>query len=170
MRIQGVAGAKLFTLDECRQTDQSITVPGFVREQYHVQSIFVGAHIDPDGSLEFVSVQLQMDHLRTWVGRTGTRVDRTPGDNSKGIRQIRITYEPLEKDWLEVVKVRVNQIVHRGLGRDIDGSRLYDLTESLYYLVVLCLLKECGVPVSAFSNIKQHQRFRQLGHRLSGLQ
>ena len=97
VRIQGVAGAKLFTLDECRQTGQSITVPGFVRERYRVQSILVGAHIDHGESLEFIRVQLQMNHLRTWVGRTGTRVDRTLDDDSKGIRKIRITHEPLEK-------------------------------------------------------------------------
>ena len=84
------------------------------------------------------------------------------------------TFEALVDDvksWSrEVVQVRVNQIVHRGLRGDIDGSRLYDLTESLYYLVVLCLLRECGVSENAFSNIKQHQIFKQLGHRLRGLQ
>ncbi len=364
VRIQGVAGAKLFTLDECRQTGQSITVPGFVRERYRVQSILVGAHINHGESLEFISVQLQMNHMRAWVGKTGTHVDIKPGDDSKGISKVVVTHEPLEevtgssnigeleisfpfrfhpddsgKTWImqncqfgarftnystleevlqvcsalqdlvtigvdapttitslalntvnddrvelyarfrgsqvlakirdvhpaemmftfdhigglsgiagwlevsqrygavigsllshwylpslyeenrflnvaiaaeaverirtreqdlkfqhalerlaenagdtfealvddvkswsrEVVQVRVNQIVHRGLRGDIDGSRLYDLTESLYYLVVLCLLRECGVSENAFSNIKQHQRFKQLGHRLRRL-
>lgn len=361
VRIHGIAGNKLLTLDGCHQRSQSISMPGFVRERYYVPSTFVGAHFSHGESLELVSVRLQMDHLRAWVGKTGTHVDRTPGDDSKGISKVVVTHEPLEKvtgsshigeleisfpvrfhpndsgktwimqncefgtrftnrltledalqvcaalqdlvtigvdapttvtslalntvnddrvelytrirgnqvqaktrdvhpremmftfdhigglsgiaGWLEVSKqygavvssllshwylpslyeenrflniviaaealerirtqqqnlnfryalqrlakdagdtfealvddveswseeitrVRVNKVVHRGLGGDIDGSRLYDLTESLYYLVVICLLKECGVPENAFSSIQQHQRFRQLGHRL----
>ena len=361
VRIQGVAGSKLLTLDGCHQSSQSLSFPGFVRERYYVSSTFVGAHFSHGESLEFVSIRLSMDHLRAWVGKTGTHVDITPSDDSKGISKVVITHESLEKmtgfshigeleisfpvrfhpndsgktwimqncefgtrfsnhlslgdviqfcaaiqdlvtiavdapatvtgltletsnnesvemyarlrgnqvqaktrdvrpaemmftfdhigglsgiaGWLEVsqrygavigsllghwylpslyeenrflnvaiaaeaverirtqeqdlkfqpalerlaenagdtfealvddvkswsrelVRVRVNQIVHRGLRGDIDGSRLYDLTESLYYLVVLCLLKECGVPENAFSNIKQHQRFRQLARRL----
>ncbi len=80
------------------------------------------------------------------------------------------TFEALVDDvasWSkEVVQLRVNQVVHRGLGEDIDSSRLHVLTESLYYLVVLCLLRECGVPEDAFSNIKQHRRFMHLANRL----
>ena len=336
-------------------------MPGFVRECYNVPSTFVGAHFSHDELLEFVSVHVQIDHLRAWVGKTGTHVNITPGDDSKGISKVVITHEALEKmtgssrigeleisfpvrfqpndsgktwimqncqfgtlftnrltledvmqicaalqdlvtigvdapttvtsltletvndervelyarlrgsqvqtktkdvhpaemmftfdhigglsgiaGWIEVserygavigsllshwylpslyeenrflnvviaaealerirtqqqvlnfrhalqrlakdagdtfealvddigawsnevTRVRVNHVVHRGLGGDINGLRLYDLTESLYYLVVLCLLRECGVPQDAFSNIKQHHRFRQLAHRL----
>ena len=365
VRIHGIAGNKLLTLDGCHQSSQSISMPGFVRERYYVPSTFVGAHFSHGESLEFVNVHLQVDHLRAWVGKSGTHVEITSGEDSKGISKVVITHEALEKvtgsshigeleisfpfrfhpddsgktwimqncefgtrfsnrlsledvkqvcaaiqdlvtigvdtpttvngltletadnervelyarirgsllqvktkdvhpsemmftfdhigglsgiaGWLdvskrygavigsllshwylprlyeenrflnvviaaeaverirtqeqglnfqralerlakdagstfealvddaeswskEIVRVRINQIVHRGLGGEVEGSRLYDLTESLYYLVVLCLLRECGVPENAFSNIKQHQRFKQLGHRLSGLQ
>ncbi len=96
VRIQGLARAKRITLDGCHKTGDSITSPGFYREKYDVQSIFVGAHFDHDESLEFVRVHLQMDYLRAWIGKTGTHVDRTAGDNSKGIKRIHIIHDPLE--------------------------------------------------------------------------
>ena len=44
-----------------------------------------------------------------------------------------------------VVRTRDNHVVHRGLQGDADGESLYWLTASLYVLVVLCLLRKCGV-------------------------
>ena len=45
-----------------------------------------------------------------------------------------------------VVRTRTEHVVHRGLRGDPHGELLYWLTEALYVLVVLCLLRECGVP------------------------
>ena len=362
VRIQGVADAKRITLDECFQVGKSMTMPGFVREKYRVTSVLVGAHFDYGELLKFNSLQLQMEHLRAWVDKSGTQVSITSDDASKRIERIQITHEALEMvtgssyigelaihfpwsfhpnnsgktsitqgclfgvqfanrlaleeivqacfsvrdlvtiavdvpttisditlyptreervklhirnggqrpqakansdvhpaqmlftfddigglrgiaSWLkyseryetvisslmgnwylpglysdlrflnaaiaaealeriktqkqildfrrallslakqagdtfhalvngieswsrEITQIRVNQVVHRGLGGDIDWSRLYDLTESLYYLVVLCLLKECGVPERAFSRVSQNGRFIELAKRL----
>ena len=66
----------------------------------------------------------------------------------------------------EIARVRNSQVAHRGLVEEIEGHRLYDLTESLYYLVVFCLLKECGVSADVFSSIQQHRKFRRLALNL----
>ena len=61
--------------------------------------------------------------------------------------------------WAKVVRAtRVNNVVHRGLCED-DNPELYFLSESLYFLVVLCLLQECGVPKDALAKVQRHQRF-----------
>ena len=41
----------------------------------------------------------------------------------------------------EIVRVRQNNLVHRGLRGDAEGPRMFWLAESLYFLVVFCLLK-----------------------------
>ena len=48
--------------------------------------------------------------------------------------------------WAEsVVRTRDNHVVHFGLRGDPEGEALYWLTRSVYILVVLCLLRKCGV-------------------------
>ena len=366
VRIHGVAGGHLYTLDECSQLNKNTTYPGFVREKYRVSRVLDGGHFGDGELLKFNSLELQMDHLRAWVGKSGTQVEVTRDNASKGIERIHIAHVPLEvmtgssclgdleirfpyrfhpydsgvtsvtqdcafrvrfgneltlKDiepacyalrnlvtigvdvptrithinvkstkgkwvalyfrlgsrgaqantnrdthpaemlftfehigglrgiasWLdvserygtvirsllsnwylpglygdirflnaaiaaealerirtqnqnvnfrrallnlakragdtfqalvndieswsrEVTQVRVNQVVHRGLGEDIDPLRLRDLTESLEYLVVLCLLRECGVPETTFSSIQQHGRFVRLADWLREVQ
>ena len=51
-----------------------------------------------------------------------------------------------------VVRIRNNNVVHRGLRNNPDGEVLYWLTGSLYILVVLCLLRECKVPEENLPN------------------
>ena len=60
---------------------------------------------------------------------------------------------------------RNDNVVHRGLH---EGERpdLNLLAESLYFLVVLCLLKECGVPDAALESIQRHERFRHVADGL----
>ena len=72
------------------------------------------------------------------------------------------------KSWVnEVVRLRVNNLVHRGLHGDIEGPRIFWLSESLYFLVVLCLLRECGVAESTLSKITRHQRFISTAEQLN---
>ena len=71
------------------------------------------------------------------------------------------------KSWVnEIVRVRTNNLIHRGLRGDIEGPRMFWLSESVYFLVVFCLLRECGVAESTLSNIKNHQRFRMIAEQL----
>ena len=66
----------------------------------------------------------------------------------------------------EVVRTRVNYVVHPGLQGNSDGYRLYLLSESIYVLVVLTLLQECGVSIDSLKNIQNHQHFKWLAAEL----
>ena len=61
-----------------------------------------------------------------------------------------------------VIQVRQNRVVHRGLQESSEGLTLYLLAETLYFLVVLCLLQECDVPARTMTKIQEHQRFSML--------
>ena len=66
----------------------------------------------------------------------------------------------------EVVRTRINYVVHPGLQENSDGYRLYLLSESIYSLVVLTLLQECGVSIDSLKNIQNHQHFKWLAAEL----
>ena len=69
--------------------------------------------------------------------------------------------------WVEeIVRARINYLVHRGLHGNLEGQRMYTLSESLYFLVVLYLLRECGIPEKTLSRIQDHQRFRWAAKQL----
>ena len=65
----------------------------------------------------------------------------------------------------KVTKTRHNNVVHRGFHEDEEPD-LYLLSESVYFLVALCLLQECGVPEATLSKMQRHQRFRSLKERI----
>ena len=72
--------------------------------------------------------------------------------------------------WIKrVVQVRNNRVVHRGLHESAEGGLLYLLSESIYFLVVLCLLRECNVPADTLTKMQEHQRFRLLAKDLKAL-
>ena len=67
--------------------------------------------------------------------------------------------------WVERVReARVYNLVHRGL-RESEPPDLLLLSESVYFLVVLCLLRRCGVPEDAFSRLERNPRFIWLAER-----
>ena len=66
----------------------------------------------------------------------------------------------------EVVQARINHLVHRGLHENLEGKRMYDLSESLYFLVVLCLLRECGISEQTLSKMQNHRRFGWVAKQL----
>ena len=65
-----------------------------------------------------------------------------------------------------VVKARINHVVHPGLHEAEDGLSLHLLSETVYLLVVLCLLKECGVPADTLSRIPKAPRLRWVAEEL----
>ena len=105
------------------------------------------------------------------------RLDTQRFDFAKGLeRLVAVAGDPfkaLVQDvqlWVrEIVRVRVNNLVHPGLRRDIEGARMLWLSESVYFLVVLCLLRECGVSEGTLSNMKRHQRFSLVAEQLRGV-
>ena len=69
--------------------------------------------------------------------------------------------------WVnEIVQTRINNVVHRGLRGYADSIRLSMLSESVYFLVVLCLLRECEVSADASNRVQEHHRFRKLATQL----
>ena len=72
--------------------------------------------------------------------------------------------------WAKRVRqTRINRVVHRGLFESGDSDELYWLAESVYFLVVLSLLRECGVPETAMAGIRNRGRFVALSKRLREL-
>lgn len=70
------------------------------------------------------------------------------------------------KQWLkEIVRTRINNVIHRGLHEN-ETPRLLLLAESLYFLIVISLLRECQVPEKVLSNISSHRRFKWLSKEL----
>ncbi len=71
------------------------------------------------------------------------------------------------KSWAdEVVKMRAVDLVHTGLGEDPGTTRMHYLSGSVYMLVVVSLLRECGVSVTTLSNIQHHRRFKWVAEGL----
>ena len=70
----------------------------------------------------------------------------------------------------EIRKMRKEFVHHLSIHSDsneqVDFVRLHFLTESLYFLVVLCLLRHCGVDGSTLMKARWHGRFRQTAERL----
>ena len=68
--------------------------------------------------------------------------------------------------WVDLVwNVRRDSVVHRGL-REEKVSQLLLLAESLYFLVILCLLRECDAPARALERIQEHERFTNAASKL----
>ena len=104
------------------------------------------------------------------------RVRRNKNDIKLGkalgdlVQEVKSLFEPLVGDlkkWTqEVVQSRDNYVVHPGLRGNSDGYRLYLLSESIYVLVVLTLLRECDVSIDSLKNIQTHQHFKWLAAKL----
>ena len=62
-----------------------------------------------------------------------------------------------------VVRIRDNNVAHIGLRANVESSVLYYLSESLYFLVVLCLLRKCEVSSETLARIRDRERARRLG-------
>ena len=66
----------------------------------------------------------------------------------------------------EIVRARINHLVHRGLHGNLEGQRMYFLSESLYFLVALCLLRESGISEETLSKMQNHRRFEWVAKQL----
>ena len=84
--------------------------------------------------------------------------------------EVDAVFAPLVGDltaWAqEVVRTRSNFVVHPGLLGNSDGYRLYLLSESIYLLVVLTLLRDCSVAIDSLKNIQYHEHFKWLAAEL----
>ena len=92
IRIQGIAGNKLLTLESCLRTTHTFAIPGPTKERYSVPIAFEGANFEDDEPLEFSSFRLRLEHLEHWVGRTGIKTIHNK--TSSGLHRFAIDYTP----------------------------------------------------------------------------
>ena len=72
------------------------------------------------------------------------------------------------EQWTDLVwNARRDNLVHRGL-REGKRPPLRLYADSLYFMVILCLLRECGVSDDALANIQKHRKFQFLAKELKG--
>ena len=70
--------------------------------------------------------------------------------------------------WADrVLDARRDKLVHRGF-REGERPPLGLFTESLYFLVILCLLRESGASDDTLASIQKHKRFQFLAKELRG--
>jgi hypothetical protein len=67
-----------------------------------------------------------------------------------------------------VTDTRNRSVVHRNSAREPEGLAwsLYLLSESVYFLVALCLLRECEAPEMTVQKVQEHRRFMWLAEQL----
>ena len=75
---------------------------------------------------------------------------------------------PDVKTWAQkIVSIRNSEEIHINPPLDSsDGSTLYFLAESLYYTVVIHLLKECGIRDEVIASLRNHEEFKRLARGL----
>jgi hypothetical protein len=66
--------------------------------------------------------------------------------------------------WSAVVATLRNRLTHHDAGRDVGGTPedLVFLTDSIYLLVMMCLLRECDAPNVVLENIQNSERIKFL--------
>lgn len=92
IQVHGVAGTRLITLVNCMWLNRTAQLPGFNRERYRAEMLFMGAHIDVSRELEFDSVHLMLSHLDEWVGKRIIKSDWVHDTTTGQTEQITITY------------------------------------------------------------------------------
>jgi hypothetical protein len=106
--------------------------------------------------------------------------ERTGHKNSKFKTRIdrcaTLAGQPFEKlvgdvsEWLGVVRVERDDVAHHfGIRSRTSGTETYDLWRSLFYLYVLCLLREAAAPEGVFTQIQEHADYISLMDRLKDL-
>ena len=74
--------------------------------------------------------------------------------------------------WVGELNTARNEFVHHNSIFDpadpLDYIHLYFLEESLYFLIILCMLQACGIPEAALARVHQNPRFRSIMKHLRG--
>ena len=96
IRLLGITGSHVLTLDRCRVFASALQANGhIVQRRYRISAILMGAHLGTEERMNFSSVSVQLGNLANWVGRSGLSVDTVPDEDSESFAGIRLTYEPV---------------------------------------------------------------------------
>ena len=121
-------------------------------------------------SIFFNAVSAAETLYRIQIGEQRVNLKRCLKDLSSNAGQVFLDLVGDVNLWAnKVVQTRVTKVVHRGLDKNIQASSLYWLSESIYFLVVLCLLRECDVPAAVFDNVRNNIRFDLIASKLEEL-
>ena len=129
---------------------------------------------DLDVETRFIVLFIAAEALdRVLLGNKNTRERRRINNLVQKVDRI---FSPVIDDvsqWVnEVCNVR-DEFIHHDSIHDqnqepIDYMRSYFLGESLYFLIVLCILQACGIPEDCLMKIRANSRFRQSVDYLRG--
>jgi hypothetical protein len=73
--ILGVANSKLITLTDCIETGSSFSFPGFTKQKFDVQVVYIGAHFDSEANINFDKVEVDFPYLAQWTSISGVKFD-----------------------------------------------------------------------------------------------
>jgi hypothetical protein len=71
--------------------------------------------------------------------------------------------------WAAAVKKMRNDVAHHNAGMMSASTEQLLLGKSAYWLLILCLLRDAGVPNDVFANIAEHDAFGRLRAQLANL-
>ena len=97
VRVLGIAGRKLLTLEHCKHAGITLESPGLVRERYWPRIVLAGAHFEDGESLDFSAIHLEIGNLEHWVWRSGILFDVKRDDSGSGINEIQVNFKPPSK-------------------------------------------------------------------------
>ncbi len=93
IRILGIAGKKVLTLEDCQESGSTLEMPGIYRQRYRPSLVLAGAHFDADEPLTFSAVTIRTRHLEHWVSHSGITLEMT--EKNGDITKIQLTHTPL---------------------------------------------------------------------------
>jgi hypothetical protein len=72
--------------------------------------------------------------------------------------------------WAEAIRVERNEVAHQ-LGKLItsDRSQTYYLWQSVYWLFVMCMMRDCDAPDEVFDHMRQHGEYQWLAPRIQAI-
>lgn len=69
VRINGLAGGKVLTLEHCLLANTTIGLGGSTTARYYVRYVFAGVHFERDEEISFDDLMIRFDQLTYWVGQ-----------------------------------------------------------------------------------------------------
>jgi hypothetical protein len=118
-------------------------------------------HSVPRDEKAWLQQQLQYSNEPRLSRRLEDLVDFA-GDPLRGMVKSR-------RNWAKLIASARNKLIHHMSGQDIErstGSNLYYLGESVFYLVVACILKELDESGALVGNLSRHSRFNFIASKI----
>jgi len=69
------SNGKSITLNECTETDVSISFPGFQTSSFYANKIFVGGHFQKEEDIRFKKLSIRFSNLDEWVNISGFSIE-----------------------------------------------------------------------------------------------